>query len=39
MAKSHAEFLGLEYLYRYEGDRPLALLLKPVLEKEDAWEN
>lgn len=39
MAKSHAEFLGLEYLYRYEGDRPLALLLKPALEKEDAWEN
>ena len=39
MAKSHAEFLGLDYLYRFEGDRPLALLLKPALQKEDAWEN
>ena len=38
MAKSHAERLGLQYLYRYEGDRPLELLLKPALEKEVAWE-
>ena len=39
MAKSHAKFLGLDYLYRFEGDRPLALLLKPVLQKEPEWEN
>jgi hypothetical protein len=38
-AKRHAEFLGLEYLYRFEGDQPLALLLKPALQKEIAWEN
>jgi hypothetical protein len=39
MAKCHAEYLGLDYLYRFEGDGPLALLLKPALQKEDAWEN
>jgi len=38
-AKSHAEFLGLDYLYRFEGDQPLALLLKQVLQKEGAWES
>jgi len=38
-AQSHAKFLGLEYLYRFEGDQPLALLLKPALQKEGAWEN
>ncbi|MCJ7814469.1 MAG: DUF1638 domain-containing protein [Xanthomonadales bacterium] len=39
MAKSHAKFLGLDYLYRFEGDRPLTLLLKPVLQRELEWEN
>jgi hypothetical protein len=31
MAKRHAGYLGLEYLYQYEGDRPLSLILKPIL--------
>jgi hypothetical protein len=39
MAESHAKFLGLDYLYRFEGDRPLALLLKPVMRREPEWEN
>ena len=32
MAQDHAEYLGLEYLYHYEGDRPLSLILAPTLE-------
>ena len=32
MAQDHAEYLGLEYLYHYAGDRPLSLLLAPTLE-------
>ena len=39
MAKSQADQLGLEYCYRYHGDRPLSLLLKPALEKEGSWQN
>jgi len=39
MAKNHAQYLGLEYLYRFEGDEPLNLLLKPELQREEAWEN
>jgi hypothetical protein len=33
MAREQAEFLGLDYHYRYCGDEPLSLLLKPVLEQ------
>jgi len=36
LARTHAAFLGLEYLYRYCGDRPLALALKPLLSTEEA---
>ena len=32
MAQDHAEYLGLDYLYHYEGDRPLSLILAPTLE-------
>jgi len=32
MAKDHADYLGLEYLYQYEGDKPLSLILAPALE-------
>ena len=35
MARGHAAFLGLEYLYRHRGDGPLALTLKPLLSKEE----
>ena len=31
MAVEHAKYLGLEYRYHYEGDRPLATLLTPLL--------
>ncbi|MFC1694822.1 DUF1638 domain-containing protein [Pseudomonadota bacterium] len=31
LAKSHAEFLGLDYLFQFTGDRPLTLLLKPFV--------
>jgi hypothetical protein len=34
LARRHAEFLGLEYLYRFCGDRPLSLALKTVLSME-----
>jgi len=30
-ARKHADYLGLDYCYRYSGDRPLSLLLKPEL--------
>jgi len=33
MAAKQAEFLGLDFLYRYHGDGPLALALKPLLER------
>jgi hypothetical protein len=33
MARAHAELLGLEFVYRFEGDRPLAMLLQPSLGK------
>ena len=32
LAAAHAERLGLEFVYHYLGDEPLAGLLKPVLE-------
>jgi hypothetical protein len=32
MAKEHAKYLGLEYRYHFEGDRPLSLTLEPILE-------
>jgi hypothetical protein len=35
MARSHAEFLGLEYHYRASGDGPLALALAPALGQEE----
>ena len=37
MARSHAEFLGLDYRYRYLGDAPLTLTIRPALEKEASW--
>lgn len=39
MAQRHANFLGLDYLYHFAGDRPLDLLLEPVLEQEKAWQS
>ncbi|MFC1605357.1 DUF1638 domain-containing protein [Pseudomonadota bacterium] len=39
MARSHADFLGLEYHYRPCGDRPLALALRPVLAQEQTCQN
>ena len=35
LARGHAAFLGLEYLHRYCGDRPLALALRPLLSTEE----
>jgi hypothetical protein len=35
LARRHAEFLGLDYLYRFCGDRPLSLALKPVLSLDE----
>ena len=34
MARQQADFLGLEYVYRFYGDGPLSLLLKPELAQE-----
>ena len=34
MAQDHAKYLGLEYLYHYEGDRPLSLALAPTMNGE-----
>ncbi len=34
MAEKQAEYLGLEYHYRFCGDQPLSLVLKPALEQE-----
>jgi hypothetical protein len=39
MAKKHADYLGLKYSYHYHGDDPLSLLLEPVLETDEAWQN
>jgi len=39
MARRQAEYLGLEFLHEYHGDEPLALALKPALEKDTAWQN
>jgi hypothetical protein len=36
MAQAQADYLGLEFEYRFTGDQPLNLLLKPVLEEEQA---
>jgi hypothetical protein len=35
LAQRHAEFLGLDYLYRLCGDRPLSLALRPALSTEE----
>jgi hypothetical protein len=35
LAREHAQYLGLDYLYRYHGDQPLALVLKSELQKEE----
>jgi len=34
-ARRHAAFLGLDYLYRFCGDGPLSLTLRPMLELEE----
>jgi hypothetical protein len=34
MARQQADFLGLDYIYRFYGDGPLSLLLKPELAQE-----
>lgn len=34
MAKQQADFLGLDYVYRFYGDGPLSALLKPELAQE-----
>ncbi len=34
MARQQADFLGLDYVYRFYGDGPLSLLLKPQLAQE-----
>lgn len=34
LARAHAKFLGLDYHYRLCGDRPLALVLEPLLTTE-----
>ncbi len=39
MAKQQAAFLGLDYVYRYYGDKPLSLLLEPQLAPEGSWQN
>ena len=39
MAQAQAEYLGLEFEYRFTGDQPLNLLLKPALEEEQACPN
>ena len=39
MARQQAEFLGLDYIYRFYGDGPLSLLLKPALAQEGKWQN
>lgn len=35
LARRHAEFLGLDYLYRFCGDGPLTLALRPSLSMEE----
>ena len=35
LAQHHAEFLGLDYLYRFCSDRPLSLALRPALSMEE----
>ncbi len=39
MAKQQADFLGLDYIYRYYGDEPLSLLLEPELATDVSWQN
>jgi hypothetical protein len=43
MARQHAGFLGLDYLYRFSGDKPLTLSLQPALHsagaEEELWQN
>ncbi len=39
LAQSHAEFLGLDYLFQLTADQPLTLLLKPAWEQEALWES
>lgn len=36
LARSHAERLGLEYVYLYRGDDPLRAVLTPVLENSES---
>jgi hypothetical protein len=39
MAKKQAEYLGLEYHFRFSGDDPLCLTLRPLLAGEEACRN
>jgi hypothetical protein len=39
MARDQAEYLGLEYSYRFGGDGPLSMALKPVLGREESCQN
>jgi len=39
MARAHADFLGLEFEYRFTGDQALSLLLKPTLEEEQLCQS
>lgn len=39
LARQHAQFLGLAFEHQFHGDRPLSLLLKPALEKENRCQS
>ena len=39
MAREQADYLGLEYCYRFHGDGPLSLALKPALSREQSCQN
>ncbi len=39
MAREQADYLGLEYRYRFHGDGPLSLALKPALSREQSCQN
>ena len=39
LARAHADFLGLEFEYRFTGDEALSLSLKPALEEEQACQS
>lgn len=39
MAREQADYLGLEYCYRFHGDGPLSLVLKSALSREQSCQN